>query len=325
MTSDLPVIVRKSAWKGLRFRNQQQPDVFVNVPRDENYVGWLKVLFTTFYICDAGDAAVVIRFDPGDACLRDDGEVPGLFGLGDCADGRRTLRIHMAAAAGTVAVIGAAGASFEGFAGDTCGTRKRMPSERSRRSGHLFDVAGPAQRRHGIFALARPLEDVAAIVDLAVDVAGFSGDADRIFNLVVIRFEFLVIEGPIFHGRTLRNAGSAIAADRSAADLEVPWVQAPALGPVMNRSPANGIHHGMDALNGGCRSVRPECRPFGSGLLRARRPGFAGEAEFVGSHVPRAQPGTGVEPDDVDSRLRQRETRYTAGGAETHNDDIGLL
>ncbi len=48
------------------------------------------------------------------------------------------------------------------------------------------------------------LEDIAPLVELAHDIAGLPGNADFVLDLVVIGFQFLQSEGPIFHGRTVR-------------------------------------------------------------------------------------------------------------------------
>src|SRR5262249_53079546 len=195
--------------------------------------------------------------------------------LGNRTDRRGTLRIDVTAATGTIAVIRAAGASFKRLAGDAGRARKRMPRKRARGRSHLVDESGRTERRHGILARARPFKDVAAVVDFSADVSGLAGDADRPFDLVVIRLEFVIVEGPVFDSRSLRNAGSAIASNRFAANLEVPRVEPPALRPVMNRRSANRVHHGMGALHGRGRGVRTESGTFGCRLLRARRPGPA--------------------------------------------------
>src|SRR5437870_3454914 len=127
-----------------------------------------------------------------------------------------------------------------------------MPSERLRGCRHSFRKSGTTERGHRILALARALKDVAAIVDLSLDVSCLARNANRVLDLVVIRFEFVVVERPVFNRRAFRNARSTVATYGFAAHLEIPRIQTPALTPVVNRRPADGVHHRMDALN--CRN-----------------------------------------------------------------------
>src|SRR5208283_4400394 len=104
-------------------------------------------------------------------------------------DGRhcsRVLGADVAAAAVAEAVILAAGALVIGRRVDRRRAWEGVPADPARSAGHAFGELGAAQRRHRIAALARALEDVAAAIDDAVDIAGLAGHADLVLDLVVI-------------------------------------------------------------------------------------------------------------------------------------------
>src|SRR5882762_9505125 len=103
-----------------------------------------------------------------------------------------------------------------------------MPAEPPRGRGHLVEEFVAAQRRHRVGALARALERIPARIDLAVDVAGLTRDADLVLDLVVVRLELVETERPVFHRRSLRNARRAVAPLRLNHDLEIPRIQPPA-------------------------------------------------------------------------------------------------
>src|SRR4029077_3110772 len=106
---------------------------------------------------------------------------------------------------------------------------------------------------------ARPLENVAALVDRAFDIAGLAGNADLMLDFVIVRLELLEPEWPVLDGRAFRQPRRAIAARGLAHDLEVPRIEPPALRPVMQRGAADRIHHRMDGKPRriGGRCIRP--------------------------------------------------------------------
>src|SRR5262249_57044970 len=114
-----------------------------------------------------------------------------------------------------------------------------MPAELARGRRHVLGEFAAGERRHGIIARARPLEDVTALVDCAVDVAGLAGDANLVLDLVVIGLELLEPERPILYGRALGDARGAVAARGLAHHLEVPRIEPPALCPVVQRGAAD--------------------------------------------------------------------------------------
>src|ERR1700730_5931401 len=108
-----------------------------------------------------------------------------------------------------------------------------MPAERPRGSGHQIDEPCAAKRRHRIVSTARPLEDVAAWIELPVDVPGGTRHADFVLDLVVVALELIEAEGPVIDGRAARDAGHPVAPPGLADDLEIPGVEPPALRPVV--------------------------------------------------------------------------------------------
>ena len=78
-----------------------------------------------------------------------------------------------------------------------------------------------------VFALARRLEDVAAVDLLALDVAGLARDAKLVLGLIVERLEFGIAHRPVGRPRSLRDGGCAVALDGLGAHAEIVFVQAP--------------------------------------------------------------------------------------------------
>src|SRR3954469_4804459 len=113
-----------------------------------------------------------------------------------------------------------------------------MPAEPARRRRHVLGELGAGERRHRVFAGTRALEDVAALVDGARDVAGLAGDADLVLDLVVPGLERLEPERPVLPRGALGDARGAVAARGLAHHLEVPRVEPPALRPVVQRGAA---------------------------------------------------------------------------------------
>src|SRR5438094_8505311 len=101
-----------------------------------------------------------------------------------------------------------------------------MPPERARRGGHLVEKVRAAQRRHWKLALPGAFENIAAMIDLSVDVPGLPRYANLVLDLVVIRFKLVVAEGPVLHRRASWNARRVVAPPRVAHHLEIPRVQA---------------------------------------------------------------------------------------------------
>src|SRR6185436_14917138 len=109
-----------------------------------------------------------------------------------------------------------------------------------------------------------PLEDVAARVDLPIQIASLARHANLGFNELVVRFELLETEGPVFDRRSARDPRRAVAAGRLAHDLEIPRIETPALRPVMERCSSDRVHHRMDGRPGRvrCRCTWPMRRHF---------------------------------------------------------------
>ena len=205
------------------------------------------------------------------------------------------------------------------------GPGERMPAERPSGRSHLVVERRPPQRRHRVLPLARSLEPVAARIDLPVDVASLSRDADLVLDLLVVRLELVVAEGPILDGRSLRNPRRAIAPPRLADHLEVPRVQAPVLRPVVKTGATDAVHHWLAAARRRRRRRRADSRCFAVGLVHRHRPIAEVVAELVGGEVATREPGSRLEPDDLDPRLRQRQHGDASRHPEADHDDIGVF
>src|SRR5262245_16855349 len=90
-------------------------------------------------------------------------------------------------------------------------TRERVIAEAPARRLHGGTGHALGQRLVGIFVLARPFEHIAAVDDLAAQVAGLAGNAGELFEAIVVRLE-LVVADRIIRDRQLRRNGVAAVA-----------------------------------------------------------------------------------------------------------------
>src|SRR5262249_27863450 len=167
----------------------------------------LNVLFDALEIDDAIHAAApLVDRDAGDDRLRHHREPAGRQRLGNRAHGVRVLGVDVAAAAVAEAVVETGRAVIVVLRIDRGWAGERGPAEPARGHRHALGEFAAGERRHGIVACARSFEDVAALVDRAVDVPGLAGDANLVLDLVVIGLELLEPERPILHGRAFGDA-----------------------------------------------------------------------------------------------------------------------
>src|SRR5262245_5066489 len=125
-----------------------------------------------------------------------------------------------------------------------CGrSRKRVPTERSRRRRHFFGETRTSESRHRVLAFASTFKNISTRVNGPVDVSRFSRYPDFALDPVVIGLEFVIPKRPIFYGRTLWDSRGAISPSGLTDNFEVPWIQAPTLSPVMDGCSADRIHH----------------------------------------------------------------------------------
>ena len=126
--------------------------------------------------------------------LIEDRQVLGLLRLRNRGDSGRVLGADVAAAAIAIAVIGASRPPSIGLRIDRRRRVKRIPAQRLRGLRHVIQKIGGAQRRHGIFALARAFINIARRIELALNVARLAGDADLVLHDVVVRLQFVVAD-----------------------------------------------------------------------------------------------------------------------------------
>ena len=252
-------------------------------------------------------------------------EAPARLRARDRRDRGRVLGVDVAAAAVAEAVVLAGCALVVAFAVDSGRTGERMPAESPRGAGHELREAGTAQRRHRVGAAPRALEDVAALVDHAADVAGLPGDADGVLHMVVVRLELVEPERPVLHRRAGRQPRRPVAAGGRARDVEVPRVQPPALGPVVERRAADGVHHRVDRRPRlRRRRVPPVHRDLAVRLLDGVGPAAVVVEQLVRGVVAGAQPAARLQADHLQPRLREREDGNAASRAEADDGDVGL-
>jgi hypothetical protein len=231
------------------------------------------------------------------------------------------------AAAVAEAVIEAGRSAIVGLRVDRRRTGKRVPAERSCGRRHPIGELGPAQRRHRVFAGARSFEDVAAVVNRVVDVTGLAGNADLVLHLVIAGLEFFQPERPIFNGRAFRNPRRTVTAPRLGHDLEVPWIEPPALRPVVQRCAADRIHHRMNgqARGIGRRRARAMGRDLAVRLLCRLRPAAKIVAQFIGREITWREPRSRFKADDFETGSRERKRGHAANRSETDDDDVRFL
>ena len=201
-----------------------------------------------------------------------------------------------------------------------------MPLELPRRRRHHFREPCPSEWGHRVFAFPRPLEDVAARIDLPIEVSGLTRHAELVLHLLIMRLELVEAERPILHGGSLRDSRGAIAPGRLAHDFEVPGIEAPALSPIVERRPPDGVHHWMNRRPSrvGRGGVRPMRRHFVIGLLHGLRPPADVVSQLVWCEVGGSEPGSRLETDDFESGPSERKGSHATHSAEPDDDDIGL-
>jgi len=138
---------------------------------------------------------------------------------------RRCFGVGFAAEALAMAAI-LAGAERDTFricvrrAGIGRGSRERVIAEALARRLHRGARHALGKRLVGVLVLARALEDVAAVDELAAQVAGLPGNAGELLEAVVVRLELVVADG-IVRDRHLRRNRVAPVALRDVAAQEM--------------------------------------------------------------------------------------------------------
>ena len=322
--ADLRAVVREAEGPRPRLRQQQQAHVLVGVAGEQHEAGGLEELLAVLHVGDAGDPAPVVGLDAPDVGVGHHLQAPGGLGPGNRRHRGRVLRVDVAPAPVAEPVVHAARAPLVGARVDGGGPGEGLPVQRARRVRHALQEAGPAQRGHRVVAGAGALERVAPLVATAGDVAGLPRDADLVLHPVVVRLELGVAEGPVLDRRSLGQARPAVAPRRRRDHLEVPRVEPPALGPVVQGGAADGVHHGVAAaLDRGLRLRAPEGRHLVGALLHRERPGPHVVPELVGGEVAAGEASAGLESDHVEPGLGEGKGGDAAGRPEPHDDDVG--
>src|SRR5271166_6402230 len=110
----------------------------------------------------------------------------------------------------------------------------------------MISEAAAAQGRHGILALARPLVDVTSRIDFALKIPSLARHSHFMLDDVVVRLQLVVTDGPVFQGRSHGNRARPVAPRGFRTSLEIPWIQPPALRPIVDRRSSHRVHHGMN-------------------------------------------------------------------------------
>ena len=324
----LPVVIHQPFGERFRLRQQQQTHILIGVTRHQHHLGRLKIFHAVFEISHARDArGLFIDLDFQHMRTRNHGETLGLQRLGYGGHRCGILRVHMTAAAIAVAVIHARRAFVVGYRVDRSRTGERRPAQFLRHVAHVIRKLRTTQWRHRVFTRARRFKNIAARIDLALDIAGLAGDADFVFDLVVIRLQLFVAKRPILHRAALGDARRAVAFGGITHHLEIPRIQPPALRPVMQRGAAYRIHHRMQWKARCIRrlGIGPMRGYLGVGLLHRLRPAAKIIAQLVRRKIARGQPVARFETYDIQPRACERQHRRATDGAQTHDHDIRAL
>src|SRR5699024_2580094 len=119
------------------------------------------------------------------------------------------------------------------LAEDACWLRERVEADIRHRRISQFRQATPAEWWQRIVILSRRLERVAATL---------TGNTDQLIDILIIRLQLGVGEGPLDDGASLRQGRLAIFVDRRAANLEVIRTITPRLCRPMECAPNLVIH-----------------------------------------------------------------------------------
>jgi hypothetical protein len=208
-----------------------------------------------------------------------------------------------------------------------CRRPERLPAELFRGLRHVIGESAAAQRRHRIFALPRRFEDIAAWIDLALQIAALAGDAYFVLHQVVERLQIVVTDGPVFKSRTFGKRARAVAPRHLAARLEIPGMEPPALRPIVNRRAPDRIHHGMNErtkIAAPCGLSRRLTRRrhllvrFGNGSEQAADV----IVKFVGLEGLGIHPRAGLDAGDLQPRPSQRQHGHAAGRSQPDDGHV---
>src|SRR3979490_953113 len=123
------MVVREAVGIGLRGREQQEPDVFVDVRAEQDSLCRLEVAATALQVGDAADSPLRVDVHLCNACQRNDLEVAGLLRLWNEVDVRLRLGSRPAACPAAKAAIGAARKAVLGLRANTGRPRVGLQTE----------------------------------------------------------------------------------------------------------------------------------------------------------------------------------------------------
>ena len=192
-----------------------------------------------------------------------------------------------------------------------------------------------AKRRHGIAALARHLEWIAAGDQLAVDVAGLPRYAELPLDPIIVRLEIVVIERPVDHRIAFGQSLLAEALDQARAHAEVGLAVPPYRAAPVQRAAAGADRRRQVQRFGGSERTRRPRQDLGD-VAVARAPGdrVVGEvrhersarviADFVMllGKIVRREMRPLVERRHIDAALSEFGGDDSASGSEANDDRV---
>ena len=250
---------------------------------------------------------------------------------------RAALGVGFAAEALAIAAI-LAGAEFRavrigvGLRGVGRWPREGVIARVARGVGKHLARQNGCQRRQRIFAGARCLERVAALLDLSAEIAGLAGNRGGVFELVIIRLELGVSDSPVLDGHVLGNGLLAVTLLVVGADLEFHVGPAPGVAAPMHGGAADDLARQERTEPTHRQRILLRVVAHGDGVARGvlhqvvthditQLVTDIGQCViiFAGAHA------TAFERDDFQAGLGQLLGQNAAGPAQADDDDVDFL
>ena len=191
------VVIAEAVGEELALGIEQQSRGFGRGTGDDYQLARLLDLLLSLKIRDGACAAVVVSKNLSGDAFGAQVAIAGGDGLGDDGIGGRTFGFDLAGKSHAMRTHDAGGASVVRDGIDGHGDGEGMPSQLSRCGSEKVRLLIEGQRRHRIALRSRGFEGIST---------GLTGDADFPFGPLVIRFQVLVGDGPVFERAVFRRA-----------------------------------------------------------------------------------------------------------------------
>ena len=207
--------------------------------------------------------------------------------------------------------------------------RKRLVAELARRLRKQRCAERLLLGRIRIGPRARSFEGIAAVDDLALEVAGLSASAAEIFEAVVIRLELVIGDAPVLDRHVLGQKAGAVAFGQVGAQDEVGRQESPRLGIPVHAAAADAVgrHESAPGSDRQRRLVHLVAEREG-GLLRSQEELVTNTVaqlvggvarRIVGGRIP---PRPALDCDHIEPGIGKLVGHDRSGPTETDDDDV---